>query len=88
MRSRARGPFPEKQRRALEIAFARICNRAQALEDRVRALELALEVKGLSTQVRRDFREDAIAERQLEVLVFPDQGSVREELVDILSARR
>lgn len=84
MRDRGRGPFSEKQQRALAAAFGRLCGRAQFLEDRVRSLELMLEEKGISTRVRRSFVEAAVAERQLECLVFPEQGSVREELAEIL----
>ena len=85
MRDRARGPFTKKQQEALEGALATICLRAQALEDRARALELALEVIGLSTQARRAFVETAIAERNFERLVFSEQGSVREDLAEILA---
>jgi hypothetical protein len=48
-------------------------------------LELALEVKGLSTKTRRAFREEAIAERHLEASCFPDQSSIHEELTGILA---
>jgi len=85
MRRQVRGPFQPKQAQALEAAFAGICRRAQALEDRLRGLELALEVKGLSTKTRRAFREEAIAERHLEASCFPDQSSIHEELTGILA---
>jgi uncharacterized protein (DUF2336 family) len=84
---RVRGPFSEKQQQVLAAVLGRFCGRALILEDRVRALELALEKKGLSTQARIAFREDAVAERHLEGLCFPDQGSVHRDLAEILAGK-
>jgi hypothetical protein len=43
---------------------------------------------GLSTQARQAFVETAIAERNFERLVFSEQGSVREDLAEILAGER